>query len=251
VIEVAVGVEFVPLTELGAVRLVGLHERWRADYPSVQEQPALPPGPPPGTVLAPLSFQMSFTLPPLRLWMLAADERTLIQAQHDRLILNWRRLDDSSDAYPRYRTLKPEFSHRWVDFVAYARELGLTQLRPAVAEVTFVNRIPSPDGRKDLSGVLATAVASTLPGHMLQTRVQHLVDVSAPGLPAQMLINAGPDDNDPGDAAVTVTTRVGLQAEPEDMDTILKALDYAHDTGVRGFSQVTDPSMHKLWGRTA
>jgi uncharacterized protein (TIGR04255 family) len=247
VIEVAVGVEFVAMPALGAVTLVALARRWSAEYPDVYEQPPLPPGRSPGTVLAPFAFQFSTWAPAIRLWMLRPDGQTLVQVQNDRLVLNWRRTNEG-DQYPRYRVLLPEFLRLWDDFLAFVQERTDQLPHTAVAEVTFVNSIRSPTAH-DLSTVMATVATNEMPGTLVETRISHVLDVGEPEAPARTWIEAAPGAR-ADEIVLTVSTRGALRGDAGDAEAITATLDHAHACGVNGFSQVTRQSMHEEWGRT-
>jgi uncharacterized protein (TIGR04255 family) len=246
VIEVAIAIEFVPLPKLGVVHLVGLAQQWIDEFPQVQEQVALPAQPDPGALLDATGLQFFQGIQPIRLWLLQPDQHLLIQIQHDRLVLNWRRQDDMGSAYPSYDFLRAEYATKWTEFYAYitSRDLGL--VRPAVAEVIFVNNIPLDTA--DLSPVLTSLRPPTLStGSVLATSFQQAVAVeSAQGqgrltiaanyVPAEKFLN------------LTLTTRVGLSDGIGD-DSILEALDFAHDVDVAAFVDITTPAMHARWRR--
>ena len=115
VVEVAVGVEFLQLPGLSAVRMVQLHDLWGKDFRGLQEQPALPP-------TAPIDgqggfqFQIGNVLPPLRLWMLSDTEDELLQLQNDRLFLNWRKTSEGDPRYPRYPHLRDVYQQVFTAF---------------------------------------------------------------------------------------------------------------------------------------
>jgi uncharacterized protein (TIGR04255 family) len=247
VVEVALGVEFVPMPQLGVVRLVKLHQMWSATYPKVLEQPALPPSPAPqGSLLEGMGLTIGTGVGPVRLWMLTEDEHTLLQVQHDRLILNWRTLAGSK--YPSYAELRAQFLDRWNDLTLALEDLG--PLRPSAAEATFVNLIDAPGPPGDLSSVIKSASeAAPALGSMslLTSRVQYLSSVDE-GVPGQQTITA---ERGPGaDLGLTVATRVSLSGDSLGATHIVDALDAAHAMGVLGFTAITTDEMHRAWGRT-
>jgi uncharacterized protein (TIGR04255 family) len=139
VIEVAVGVHFLQLPGFNSVTLVRLADKWHDRYPKTQEQPALPPEAPggPGQLF---TIQLHNSLPPVRLWLIGEQESSLVQVQHDRLLLNWRKVHEN-DPYPRYGTLREDFSRLWSEFGDYVTGGDFGVFQPILAEVTFFNRI--------------------------------------------------------------------------------------------------------------
>jgi uncharacterized protein (TIGR04255 family) len=251
VVEVAVAVEFVPQPGLDVIRLVQLHQEWRDTFPGVQAQPPLPPAPPAqGSVLAGVGLQINTGPMPVRLWMLSEDEHLLLQVQHDRLILNWRRFSDAE--YPSYDKLREEFKTRWGAFTEFLSDLG--PLRPVVAEVTFVNLIPPPAGADvaDPTSVLTSTRAVPLPevARLTASRAQYVCAVQpTEGFAGDLVVTAEPSDNK--SMALTVVTRLNLPGDFPDTSQIMDALDTAHDLCVLGFADITTPAMHKAWGRHA
>ncbi len=90
--EVICGFVFDPLP-LDPV-VIGEYSRERAsDFPRHQLQPAVEVAPEPG-------FVVQFgPVPPLRVWLISADDSLLLQIQHDRFYVNWRA---RGAAYPRF-----------------------------------------------------------------------------------------------------------------------------------------------------
>jgi uncharacterized protein (TIGR04255 family) len=107
VYEAVIGIEFNALN-LGAVKLAGLQTVWGAKYPTVQELPALEPSVAAGQPGPLASFSISMALPALRLWFLEPTGHFIVQVQRDRLLLNWRKLEDG--VYPRYAALRERFA---------------------------------------------------------------------------------------------------------------------------------------------
>lgn len=134
VIEVAVGVHFLQLPGLNTVALVRLADMWRERFLKVQEQPPLPPVAPGGSRL--FTFEVENSPPPHRFWLLTKSESLLVQIQHDRLLLNWRKVKDD-DPYPRYGQLRQEFSQLWSEFTAIVLGGQFGAFQPTLAEVTF------------------------------------------------------------------------------------------------------------------
>lgn len=249
VVEVAVAIEFVPMPSLGVVRLVGLAERWRDEFPNVEEQVAIPPQPDPTLFLDSTGLQIHQGLQPLRLWLLQADRRGLLQVQHDRLILNWRRGDDGG--YPSYKTLRERYHEKWLDLKSYVLESNIGPIRPSVAEVTFVNQISC--SSPDLSDVLRTVAggvevsAGRHGATLVSTSVGQVATVSSAYGSGRVTISA---NYAPDDLAVilTITTRIALMDGMDD-ERMLKTLDFAHDVGVQAFVDSTRPAMHTVWER--
>ena len=247
VTEVAVAIEFVPIPALTAVPIVQMYAKlWAADYPKVVEQMALPPtGPEPGSMLAGIGLRVGQGAEALRLWMLAEDEAELLQLQHDRLILNWRMLEGGH--YPAYATLRERFSRRWEELGTAVAGLG--QVRPTVAEVTFVNAAASSAGWAGMADVLATSGVPVLPGNCVASAVQYVAALDEEtGGPGQIVVTA--QHNGQSSVTLTIVTRLSITGTEIASARILDRLDRAHDLGVQTFVALTPPDKHAEWGRT-
>jgi hypothetical protein len=109
--------------------------------------------------------------------MLAEDEAELLQLQHDRLILNWRRLGEG--AYPSYEALRARFSARWQEFLGAIADAG--HVRPTIVEVTFVNTLPATAGWAALSEVIASAGVPDIRGECVLSGVPVCALTREPG----------------------------------------------------------------------
>jgi len=177
VVEVAVGVYFLQLPDLTAVALVRLiDDLWQSGFPRIVEQPGAPPLSAPGRPPA-IAFQLQTGIPPMRLWSLTEDETSLIQVQHDRLLLNWRKIKDD-DPYPRYRRLHEDFARIWREFSNYVEDRDYGVLQPSVAEVSFFNRVPMSDAAEIPIFVKALNPEWSIDGELASADQPHPRDVA-------------------------------------------------------------------------
>lgn len=242
VIEVAVGVHFLQLPGLDTVALVRLVEGWRKRFPKVQEQLALPPlGP------ATFVFPVGGSVPPVRLWALTEDESLLIQVQHDRLLINWRKQQGDAP-YPRYNVLRAELATIWSDFEHYIENSEFGVLQPGAAEVTFFNRIPMADAADAPLVVEALSRGFVLDGH-LSTRLQmerHIMNANGQQCGGQTIsLGTLPEQNT---LQLEIASVVAIDAEVSSLD-VLSVLDVAHQEGVLMFDHFTTPEAHTEWGK--
>jgi uncharacterized protein (TIGR04255 family) len=244
VVEVAVGVHFLQLPGLNTVAMVRLADVWADRFPIVEEQPSLPPVVPGGGPT--FSFQLKTSLPEIRLWLESEDKSFLVQIQHDRLLLNWRKLDSDS-AYPRYGRLRSDFAQLWEEFSRYINAGDYGVLQPGIAEVTFFNRIeigkPS-----SASGPIAVLNPQWSLDNQLGISLQmarRIFDTT--GQPHGHQSIAVGYQNEIGELQMEISTRVSIRAG--ESSAILEALDEAHREGVLTFDHVTTKDAHRLWGK--
>lgn len=89
IVEVVCGVTFSPVAGLDPVSTGVYWSTRRERFPTYQLQPALSE-----------SEEVAFLpVPPLRVWLISADDQFILQVQADRLYLNWRK---RAEQYPRF-----------------------------------------------------------------------------------------------------------------------------------------------------
>ena len=250
VVETAMGIEFAPLSSLGFIQLARLATLWEERYPASEEQPALAPG----TRLTPdqqsISLEFVPGIPPVRIWLHGDGNGWLVQAQHDRLILNWR-AEASADPYPRYPALRAEFLRLWEEFIAHLDAAGLETPVPITAAFTYVNRITVEPGAGPQSAItLFQSAPTALPGVPSFTRFQTVREITPDDerFSGQVLVTGEPDFDELSEAyAVTIATRLAVPPGSSSR-SIEEALDAARSIGVRVFAAVTTDEKHNEWG---
>jgi uncharacterized protein (TIGR04255 family) len=246
VVEVAVGVHFLQLPGLTAVALVRLvDDLWRRRFPRTVEQPVAPPLSAPGR-LPMMAFQLQTGIPPMRLWSLTEDQKFLIQVQHDRLLLNWRKVKDE-DPYPRYKRLRGDFVEVWQEFSSYVGDQDFGVLQPSVAEVSFFNRVPMGTATEIPAFVKALSPKWSVSGQLV-TAYQLEREITDP-LPVghqNIALNYRPEN---GHMLLEISTRIDVDTATAETSEVLESLDIAHRIGVLTFDAVTTDNAHSAWGR--
>jgi len=254
VVEVAFGVQFLPLEGLHGLALAPLRELWRQIYPKIQEQPPLAPaieGAPP--LLPQLQLRMVPT-PTIRQWFLSEDETELVQIQTDRLLFNWRSGDQSA-TYPRYDYMRRTFAQRFADLVQFVADEQLGEMSVVQAELSYINVIdvgPDDLGRMDsfLRG-WPGAIGHHL-GEPEQSRLTLTFPINDAGQPpVRLYAEVNPAQRPNGESVLFFSLTVRGNPGGRDMDESLKFLDAAHGHLVRSFAELTNESMHESWGRRA
>jgi uncharacterized protein (TIGR04255 family) len=241
-------------------------ERVRAELPRRELQPALPSMVERfDAIHRPPAFEFRLeqlaTLP--RVWFTSTDSIRLVQLQHDRLTLNWRKLD-TDERYPRYRELRQAYAgfleslHGCYEALERARPVinmaevayinhiddGVVVLRngqPGFADpATIINRLAAPSDRAFLAHVEDVQVNE-------RWRIPRTDGSDEPA--GRLYLAAGPGIK-PSDGqpiyVVNLTARV-LPATSDD-DSVWAAMDRAHRYVVLGFKDTTTEHMHRLWG---
>lgn len=248
VVEVAVGVHFLQLPGLSTVELVRLADAiWRDKYPLTAEQPILPPFSP-STHGGPIfAFEVQGGSPPIRLWSLTEDRAWLVQLQHDRLLLNWRKLAEG-DPYPRYEVLRKQFVDVWQRFQDYIAASDFGVLQPNVAEVSFFNHIRLESGAQDISDFVKALNPSWNASGQTAAAYQLERDLSDPLGQGQqnIALNYRPGM---GPMQLEIATRIGILGGSVAVTDVFSSLDRAHHFGVVTFDDLTTDNAHLIWGR--
>lgn len=248
VVEVALGIQFRPLFGLRPVELASLRERWRTRYPLVQELPPLPPAIE-AAGLAPVVFSFGPAFES-RLWFLDDKQAELVQLQHDRLTVNWRKAAEDA-VYPRYPYLRELFVDRFGDLAAFVAEAGLGSISVTQVEINYINSIPLDGGGQ---GQLEMVLRNWAPidGHHLgepeQARaamVFTVPDIGPP--PVRLYVTVDPAQRPDGQQVMFLTLTVRGAPTDDGVDAALLFLDGAHDHVVRSFAELTPTAMHERW----
>jgi len=254
VVEMAIGVQFRPLDGLRGLALGPLREAWRAEYPNIEEQPALAPALEGTPELAQQRLQLGLApLPPVRQWFLSASGAELVQVQPDRLLVNWRADDELPTKYPRYPHMREIFERRFSDLAQFTISEGLGELEVSQAELTYINVIEATIddlGRVDrlLEGWSGT------PRHHLGEPEQSRLTLTflVPGIgqpPVRLYVEINPARKLNGEPVLFFTLTVRGRPGGGSLSESLKFLDDAHAHLVRSFDELTKESMHEAWGR--
>ncbi|MDX2702167.1 TIGR04255 family protein [Streptomyces sp. PA03-6a] len=251
VIEVACGVQFRAVQGLRGVALAPLYNQWREQFPTVQEQPPLPPVVEPNAAGGP-AIQLFFgNGQDVRLWFIDPSGHDLVQLQQDRLIVNWREGEPRGE-YPRFASVRKNLADRLADLSDFLDRDGLGKLEITHAEVSYINAIEATGGSL---GTLDGVVRGwpTFPGHHLGQPVgaRAAFDFPVPGLgPAgHLAVALGPGGRLNGEVAVFMTMTAQGRTDGTSIDAALAFIDDAHEHVVRSFAELTTEAQHAQWGR--
>jgi uncharacterized protein (TIGR04255 family) len=194
-----------------------------------------------------LAFQLQAGSPPIRLWSLTEDQSALIQVQHDRLLLNWRKVKDD-DPYPRYKRLRGDFTEVWQEFSTYIGgrdDYGV--LQPSVAEVSFFNRVPMGDATEIPTFITALNPQPGLTGQLAVAYQleRDIAEGRAVGN-QNIALNFRPENEH---LHLEISTRIEIDTATGEASEVTDSLDAAHRIGVLTFDSVTTENAHSAWGR--
>jgi uncharacterized protein (TIGR04255 family) len=159
VAEVALSIQFEPLTGLRVAHFGLFWAQIRDRFPKTQEQPPVQPVVERfGARVQPPQFQFGVGIVSPRCWFLDHDETALLQIQTDRVIHNWRKLDRESAPYPHYGILRDKLLQEFSTFAQFVEREKIGKLVPNQCELTYINHIfldPKAGGQLDVTRVIA------------------------------------------------------------------------------------------------
>ncbi len=265
VVEVALSVQFEPLTALRTPQLGLLWRKYRERFPKIEEHAPLDPmmerfgvaRPPKPSV----HFEMMRRPPVPRCWFLTDDGTELIQIQQDRLAHNWRKTSATGQRvkYVRYEHIRARFREELDHFAKFALKEGLGVLRPNQCELTYVNHLPSGLGwmhHGELASVLTlfeTRYTEEFLPELEEARVGGAYVIqAADGQPlGRLRFSIDPAYRRADNKPIMVLNLVARgRPDGEGADGVMKFLDTGHEWIVRGFAALTTKEMHKIWGRS-
>jgi uncharacterized protein (TIGR04255 family) len=146
-VEVVCGFQFRPLPLFQATHYGLFWQTVRKDFPS--SRTVLPLGGSPQLLSVspdqPTSISVDLEPDFPRVWLVSADDSSLIQLQKDRFLLNWRRGEQVAK-YPRYPTVIRRFKKLFGKFSEFVKQNRLGELSVLDMELSYINHIPQGSG---------------------------------------------------------------------------------------------------------
>jgi uncharacterized protein (TIGR04255 family) len=263
VVEVALSVMLQPITEFKAAHVGLLWSDLRKRYPKTSDQPPLESPieqeAEPRRLMTPsLQFE-PLTALRLRTWFLNEEETDLLQVQNNRIARNWRRASITAP-YPSYPNIREPFEKDIKLIDAFLRNNELGQITPLQCEVAYVNHIVAGEGWQhhgDLNRVFVNwspSAGGFLPAAEDAQFTSRYVIRDGKDFLGRLHVSMQsayrPGESGTPDTAIFV---LNLTARGKPMgsgiDGALKFLDLGHEWIVRGFAELTTPTMHGIWGR--
>lgn len=257
--EVVLGVQFNSIDQFLSPHLGLVWERFKANFPNVEEHPPLLPtfetfGAHPQLFPA-IGLQMlAANLP--RVFLINNDRTQLLQVQRDRFLHNWRKVETGGD-YPRFERMLETFELGLETFADVVSKEQLGGVVPNQCEVSYINHISVP-----ADGNLYSVISKVFAQH---TEKMVLDDLGAPedlrfllryvirddsGAPiGRVIVSADPAWRADGGTIIQLTLTVrGKPARPT-IEGVVEFLECGRSHLIGAFTKLTSPEMHKEWGR--
>lgn len=254
VVEVALAIEFEQAVNFKVLDLGRLADAWADILPRAEERPLLPRMGVPAEDLLDALFDIEETANnPPRLWLQNEAGDRVVQIQHDRLVVNWRK-GHVEDPYPRYGTIRQTLVDAWRRLTTVCNELGHDEPTPFLCEAQYINHLGAEQGWKAPSDTALLIVPWQGVGDDDFLPQNHLSGFSLhchfPEDREGWLTIDGWSSDESEAKVMTLTLTSRGRALSDDFDSALDFMDVAHTWIVQGFTAVTTPEAHGAWGRT-
>jgi uncharacterized protein (TIGR04255 family) len=259
VIETVMGVHFKPLPRFtGAHQGVLWDREFRSDFPQVKERPPVEEvverfGSDRLESSAGIRWSLSDQPDTPRLWAMSDSGEHILQIQKSALLTNWQR--PPNVGYLHYSERRSEFERRLQIVDEFLRTNELGQVEPTSCLLTYINHLEL-DSLSDTADVVQQCLTvwqnstsdSWLPKPD-ELRLHFAFPMPADSGRLNVIVNpvVRRQDKQP-----MIRMELTARGVPEDrsIDSAIRWIDGGHEWIVRGFSSITRPEMHEIWGRT-
>ena len=250
--EVVLGVQFSPPKGYQQVRVGEVWTLFKADYPLVQEHPALEPafetfGLPHH---AQIGGRLSFISGAMhdRFWFLRRNGDELIQFQQDRLLHNWRKVGDQTNEYPRFEQMAAHFTEELRKLEGYLASLSPQVLVINQCELSYINHIEIGSGPVDLAAWFHGFSLAGVEADDVNIGIREVIqDKQQPMGRLTYEISTAVKPNGERIIVLTLTARGAPSAS--DIDSAMRFIAKGRELIVRRFAEITTEGAHKAWER--
>lgn len=243
--EVVLGVQFAPAQGYSQIRAGEVWSLYKDRFPLVEEYQPLAPvfetfGRPQAGQIG-LGFVTGASHD--RFWFLTPTKEELIQFQQDRLMHNWRKVEDGENPYPRFEVMIRDFERELGGLEDYFGTLASQMLLINQCEVTYVNYIPFDEPDKWLrfvrfEGMKVEDFAMTFRRRLYRNDepIGRLTCETAAAIQHGKVV-----------LRMALTAR-GAPSRP-DMHAALELLRENREVVVHAFAEFTSETAHQTWKR--
>lgn len=251
--EVVLGAQFSNPIGYSQIHAGEVWSLFRDKYPLLQEHMSLQPvfetfgtGMP-----TPPIGQIAFVDGPMhdRFWFIRPDGAELIQFQQDRLLHNWRKVEEASNDYPRFDRLLPQFRDELCKFEKYISTLQRQELMVNQCELSYINHIPvAADEPMQPSDWLRFVKFENNPPQSFSFGFREVIHNSQKAPQGRLWCEVTDGIKAGGQRIISLTLTVRGAPSMPTIDSALDFIEMGHDLIVNRFVELTTDKAHEVWG---
>lgn len=259
--EVSLGVQFNSIEQLQAPHLGSIWAEFKSKFPHIEQQPPVEQNfetfaDKGGGVPVPrMQFQLLSNVPVPRVLFINDQRTELLQVQRDHFYHNWRKIGEG-DQYPRFEKMIETFKDGLQRLDSVVSAEGLGTIVPNQCEVTYINHVPVPAEKSTCEVIeqllgrwFAPPILGELGGPedarlLLRYVIRH--DDSPIG---RLLVSAEPAWKLDGTYIIQLMLTARGKPRSADLAGVVDFLNLGRIHVVKSFNSLTNPEMHKLWGK--
>lgn len=257
VVEVILSAQFGHVEGFGVIHYGLLWEHFSQEFPGVREMPPLEPAfelfGARSQAASSMKVEIIDRIMP-RLWFFNQDETRLIQIQPDRLVHNWRKIENDN-VYPRYEQIKAGFIDAVEKLNTFLSEKGMSEISVNQCEISYLNHITVDDVRDSalskMFRLFSDNSAENWSGEIedFHFSMKHILRGNKEKPYGRLHVQVDPFDQADGKKSFLLNLTARGRPETPDIDGMTDFFDKGRDTIVRRFTEITSDHMHKVWGR--
>ena len=247
------GVQFSPPLGYQQVRIGEVWSLYKAHYPTVQEQPFIPPtfetfGP---AQLYPFGPGLNIVSGALhdRFWFINSTGDELIQFQNDRILHNWRKVGERKNEYPRFERMIGKFADELRAFDKYAASLAPQSLVINQCEISYINHFEVDPGPIDLSKWLKRFDLGGQKFDDVNVVLRQVLYGEGQRPIGRIMYEVATAHRPNGQRILMLTLTVRGAPTGSKVDDALKFIAMGREAIVLHFDEITTPEAHALWQR--
>jgi uncharacterized protein (TIGR04255 family) len=267
VVEVALAVQFERLGGFRYTHFGLLWHRFAQAFPLVEDHPPIQ------TLVETFGVResprigiqlVSGDMPPaVRSWFLTEPRNELLQIQPDKLVHNWRKVGSGvheGTDYPRYEHIRKQFEDELAIFCEFVNDFQLGNFWPNQCEITYINHIlPGEDcsTHTEIDKIISSFKPSIRKLHHLELEnarfdMRYIIRNAEQRPSGRLHASLQPAFRKSDEKAIFVLT-LTARGQPDEASTagVMRFVDQGRTLIVHGFTELTTPEMHTVWGRRA
>lgn len=248
--EVVFGVQFSQPKNYQQIYARDVWALYEKTFPLVFEHPPLPPAFETFGGLEEVEMSFGLVQGPAhdRFWFVSENKEELIQFQNDRILHNWRKLDNN--VYPRFENILPKFQDELTSLETYFASLGTEKLNVTQCELSYINHIEiTSETEKRLDKWIKIIDSKSFDFDDFSIRFRQILK-RKDGVPyARLVCECKNALNRKREPVLLLQFTVRGAPEKANIASAIKFIEQGRLQIVNYFDAITTDHAHKIWGK--